>query len=53
MIILRIFLEMRGQFVNLTRGHRNLHLRGAGVRIVFLILPDDAGFDSFSKHYDS
>jgi hypothetical protein len=50
-IILRIFLEMRGQFVDLARGHRDLHLGRARVRLVFLILPDDTGLYSFRKHY--
>ena len=51
MIILRVFLKVRGQFVDLARGHRNLHLGRASVFVVHFVLAHDAGFYSFSKHY--
>lgn len=50
MIIFGILLEMGGELVDLARKDGRLHFGRPRVFVMFLIIPDDAGFHSLSKH---
>ena len=51
MVVLRILFEMNGELIYLARDHADLDLGRAGVLVVFLMFPDDPGFNAFSKHW--
>lgn len=50
MIILRIHLKVIGKFGDLLGKHRDLHISGAGIGVVCLVLFYDVCFCSFCKH---
>ena len=46
MVILRVFLQMGRQFVDLTGSHRNLDLSRARVLVALLMFAHNAGFNA-------